>query len=300
MQSCQTTSSTSAQSLFVQVPVINKTGSLFVRNSENKITSEFDPDFIELSKIEEPIVTIKTDGTCALLVKLDDSYYLMRRQDIKTTGRNYTDAMNSELKYNNDIPYRHATMTRGAGSNAKQVPLHIYQLDADLQPEPEANHLIGFTPISKEIPEDKHIMSAIIGTNGTPDLIIRTTVFDGTPDLIVKAIPASELLAGRQLMTVEIMGPKVVNKYGFTGTTQFINPHGSIILPSSEVPELTYDSIKTWITNESKNRWADVEGLVFHFPKAQRRFKFHCGHLDMGKQWNAKKASGMVFHMSKE
>jgi len=96
-------------------------------------------------------------------------------------------------------------------------------------------------------------------------------------------------------MTVEIMGSKISNKYGFKDDKHFINPHGSIIYPKNQIPKFSYESLREWFTKDSENRWANVEGIVIHFPEIGTRLKFHRGHVDMQSTWDTKKESGVKF-----
>lgn len=280
----------------IQVAVINKTRSLFFKKDVGSSADELHEQYLEVIKNETPIVTVKTDGTCGLVWNLDGLYYLMRRQDIKEKNQaNFDAVMNSELRESNGVVYRYAEITRGFGKNEKKVPLYVLHLSDDMVPQKELGHLIGFTPISIEIPDDKHIMSVMIGSNGTPDLMLRSTVFEGSCDIPVRAIAASDILQGKQLMTVEIMGQKVANHYDFNSHIHFINPHGSIVLPQDQIPEFTREAVKQWFAQDETNRWADVEGLVLHFIESKKRFKFHRGHFGIGKEWMAKKTSGLKF-----
>jgi hypothetical protein len=285
----------------VQVPVINKTESLFVRDPQNPInvTTELAPEFIELVKKEPMIVTVKTDGTCGIICHdTNNNFYLMRRQDIKIGNRNYDIVMrNGIYGIYSGIECFITKMVRGSGKSERTVPLYIFQLTDDHKPEIEFNHMIGFTPLLHDFAEDKYVVTAIEGLNGTPDLKLATTVFGGTLDIPVRVIAASELLSGQNIMTVEILGSKISNRYGFKNDKHFINPHGSIIYPKEIYPMLDFNSLLNWFKSDSTNRWSDVEGIVIHFPSSGRRFKLHRGHLGLEHTWKSKKISGILFHL---
>ena len=289
------------QKIFTQVAVINKTESLFVRNSENplQVTDTLAEDFVKLCTKEPMIVTAKTDGTCAIICRdNDNNCFLMRRQDIKIGNRNYDMVMNNGVYTTySGIPCFVTKMVRGSGKSEITVPLYIFQLTEDHKPEIEHTHVIGFTPLLHNFGEDKYAITAIEGTNGTPNMKLFTTVFNGSLDIPVRTISATELLLEKKIMTVEIMGSKVSNKYGFINDKHFINPHGSIVYSEEVCPTLNYDSLCSWFKNDSNNRWANVEGLVIHFPTCNRRFKLHRGHVGLEQTWRTKKESGIKFIM---
>lgn len=285
----------------MQVPVINKTDSLFVRNPDNptQVTQNVACDFNMLLQQERCITTIKTDGTCGILCQDDGAYYIMRRQDIKPSSRNCDQVLQrGKLGYFAGHQCFITQITRGTGKMERIVPFYIFQLcdtPNGIQPEWEAGHLVGFTPLTHTIPEDKHVATAYVGTNGTSNLELYCTVFDGNLDIPIRLLPASEILSSKTLISVEIMGPTIAKRYGFTKSSRhFINPHGSIVCPDNMAPEITYDGIRTWFENLSINRWADNEGLVFHFPIAGRRFKVHRGHLGL-KTWSKQSSCGINF-----
>ena len=91
------------------------------------------------------------------------------------------------------------------------------------------------------------------------------------------------------------MCKKISDKYSYQTDVCFVNPHGSIIIPLNEVPELDYDTIKQWFQNDKQNDWANQEGFVIHFPEVNQRFKLHRGHVGMEKSWQLKKECGIKF-----
>ena len=95
------------------------------------------------------------------------------------------------------------------------------------------------------------------------------------------------------------MCKKISNKYGYENDACFVNPHGSIVIPNDQIPDFTYDGIKTWFetAEDTCNRWADQEGFVVHFPTENMRFKIHRGHIGLDHTWKSadKKACGINF-----
>lgn len=287
--------------IFQQVPVINKTESLFDRNPENprEVLHEINSDAKNLLDTEPYICTVKTDGTCGIVFQISDSeIWLMRRQDIKLNSEKYKTILeNGKMTTINGIICYLAKITRG-GKNQIEVPIYIFYLNEKNLPANENNHVIGFTPVMNSFGEDKYIASAIDGINGDPNMLLYTTFFDGKTDILVEKISVKKLLSDKKILTVEIMGSKVANHYRFNSDQHFINPHGSIIFPPNEIPKLDYDSLMIWFENLSNNRWADVEGMVIHFPKSKRRFKFHQGYFGFQNRWHAKKQSGLQFYFN--
>ncbi len=288
-----------SQHNFVQVPVINKTDSLFVRTDTDFtiVSSEPCEQFLKLENTEPYIISVKTDGTCALICKDSEGmYHLMRRQDIKISGRNYQTVIdNGIVTTYAGRPCFVSKMNRGSGKSERVVPVYIFNLTPDFKPEIERVHIIGFTPVLHDFGDDKYAVTAIDGINGTEDVKLYTTVFNGSLDIAVESIPADIIMGKSQIMTVEIMGSKISDKYGFNTTQHFINPHGSIVYPSELAPRLDYESLKAWFTSDNINRWANVEGIVIHFPKSNRRFKLHRGHVGLEQTWKCKKSSGINF-----
>lgn len=291
---------------FVQVPVINKTESIFKRDRKDFsiVLSELSDEFKELMEKETPIFTVKTDGTCGMICRIDGNYYLMRRQDVKkprdgvkNRNKNYDYVMkNGEIKTIAGMPCYVTKITRG--NENLSVPFYIFQLDENLKPEMENDtHIIGFTPLHKTFGEDKYANTIIKQNvpNGTPGMELYTTIFNGSLDIEVKALPVEEIMNGREILTVEIMGSKIANKYSFKNDMHFINPHGSIIFPESCKPSLDQELLRQWFKNDGENRWADIEGFVVHFPKSNKKFKVHRGHVGLEETWQKKKESGIKF-----
>jgi hypothetical protein len=280
-------------------PVINKTECIFKRDPSDprKIMPEILPEIEDLLKNEPYIATVKTDGTCGMVCQTTNGLFqLLRRQDIRIGSRNYNYVMeNLTLTTIAGLPCAISKLVRGNNKTSPTVPIYIFQLDTTGKPELENNHLIGFTPLLHDFGEDKHAVTTIDGKNGTADMKLYTTAFLGSLDIPVRAIPVAELMVNQTIMTVEIMGPKISNKYGFIGNQHFINPHGSIIFQANVMPTITYDSIKSWFENDAENRWANVEGIVFHFPSINKRYKIHRGHVGLESTWRNKKQSGIRF-----
>ncbi|RYE14160.1 MAG: hypothetical protein EOP34_07210 [Rickettsiales bacterium] len=284
----------------MSVPVINKTNGLFARDSKNEIITLLDNETLQLLDSPNKIITVKTDGTCGLLVKMvvneTSVYTLMRRQDIKVGSKNF-DKVNKNLTLTSVAGRKCiiSSITRGGGKNTLDVPFYIFQLTNDDKPEIEVNHLIGFTPITNKCGDDKHLLSCLHGENMSTDLKIYCSVSTTNFDVDVRLTSAEQILKDSDLITVEIMGAKISNKYGFDNDRHFINPHGSIECNKHSGPPLhDYDLLKAWF--QSENRWADVEGYVVHFPDVGKRLKVHRGHVGLEKSWRDKKSSGLVFN----
>lgn len=271
----------------MQVNVINKTKSL---HNDKQLSDEF----IHLIQNETPRITLKTDGTCGLIMKIGDNYTLMRRQDIrvydnkkKSLNKDVDRLINDSVLINN---YRLGTIMRQYGKVNKEVPFYMFNLGKDTKPEIEVTHLIGFTPVDEENPNDKYIKSCF-KNNNTPDLEVYCSVPSNTLDVPVNWFKASDLV--NDVLSVEIIGSKISNRYNFKSDQHFINIHGSIEVPNTELPSFEYDDIYKWFRSDSQ--WADNEGIVIHFLKAQKRFKFHVGYFDMGEAWKKKKSCGLNF-----
>ena len=284
---------------YLQVPVINKTLSLFKRDPNNPkaIMPEPDSNIKELLRKNEHVFTVKTDGTCGMVLSIYGAFTLMRRQDIRISSRNYDRVLaNGEIHQVAGMNCFVTSIVRGVGKSEIEVPLYIFQLDDELKPELEnSTHIIGFTPLRHNYGDDKNVISAVEGTNGGPGMKLYTTVFNGSLDIPVRAIPVEELMGDKLLLTVEIMGSKISNKYGFKNDRHFINPHGSITYPSDFNIPTDYNTLKNWFENDKNDRWADVEGFVIHIPSYNRRFKVHRGHVGLEQTWMKKKESGINF-----
>jgi hypothetical protein len=291
------------QSLPLQV--VDKTDALFIRDSydHTKLTNKLNPDFQTLIVSGSKTVTsVKTDGTCGALINIDGEIKLYRRQEIKHKSLNFEHVLTTgKLTEIVGLPCWVANMERDCGHGRKVTsPLYIFQLTDG---RPKRTSMVGFTPVSSEVPEDKYVITAIETDPITHVKYIYTTQsVPGSLDIPIIKIPVNDLTQGKQMMTVEIMGRKISNKYGFDesfGDKCFVNPHGSIIIPDEELPELTYDANKSWFSNDQTNRWANQEGFVIHFPSENVRFKLHRGHVDMLKSWEKKKSCGITFLFDK-
>ena len=283
---------------YTQVPVINKTEGLFARdpNDSRIVLQELSPEIKELRQKEPHVFTVKKDGTCAIIVVMGKNIWVMRRQDIKVGARNYDMVMKSgQNEVIAGVNCFVTKMNRGSDKVPKIVPLYIFQLDETGKPEPEFGHIIGFTPLLHDFGDDKYAITTIKGVNGNADMQVYTTLFDGSLDVHVDWVPVAELMGSKLLMTVEIMGSKISNKYGFTSDQHIISPHGSIVFPLDNQPPVEYNELKAWFENDDKNRWANVEGFVIHFPKSNRRIKVHRGHVGLEHTWRSKKESGIKF-----
>lgn len=292
--------------------VLGKTSSLLVRQNGGKDVSEnLSEEFLRLNREEShKIATVKTDGTCGMIyMDAQGKFHVLRRVDTKVSerkkgkerpGRNFQRIMDNGviIEIGGKKCYQ-TTILRGSGKCEIEAQCFIFELDEQDKPRVEANHIVGFTPIvvTDRFRDDVHIATAIVGENGTADMKIRSTVFEGSLDIPVRTICPSEILSGESLRTVEIMGPKVSNHYGFTSDLHFVNPHGSIVYPEEETPSFDYQSLMKWMTNESNNRWANVEGIVIHFPDENTRFKFHVGYFGLANRWKAQTESGITFVM---
>lgn len=280
-------------------PVINKTDSFFGRDPDDmsKVSREIPEETMVMLQNEPYVITVKTDGSCGIIFEIENGrYLLMRRQDTKVNSRNHEIVMKNGKKcqINGIDCYFVDAFVRGSGKGTRTSPLYIFNIDQEGNPIEEHTHIIGFTPVLQNYGEDKYMASAIDGTNGEVGMKLWTTVFEGTLDIPIRCIPVTELMEGKKMMTVEIMGNKVSNRYGYTNDRHFINPHGSIVYPKDLAPKLDFDFIKAWFM-DSSNRWADVEGFVIHFPSSNKRLKLHRGHVGLEKTWQNKKESGIRF-----
>jgi hypothetical protein len=285
--------------------VVDKTDALFIRNPHDhtKLTNKLNPDFQKLFDSGSKMITsVKTDGSCGALIIIDGETKLYRRQEIKHKSSNFEHVLTTgKLKEIAGLPCWVADFDRDCGHGKKvNAPLYIFQLTDG---RPKRTNMVGFTPVSSEVPEDKYIITAMDTHPDTHVKYIYTTQsILGSLDIPIIKIPVDDLTQGKKIMTVEIMGRKISNKYGFDesfGDKCFVNPHGSIIIPDEELPELTYDANKSWFSNDQTNRWANQEGFVIHFPTENERYKIHRGHIDMLKSWERKKSCGITFLFDK-
>jgi hypothetical protein len=273
--------------------VLGKTEGLYPRGERGAVVRELSPETKALLSDGTPYsITVKTDGTCGLLCLDGTSYYLMRRQDLRVGTANHKLVMETgALQTFAGRKCFIAPLLRGK----VKTTVYIFNLDADDKPEPEFDHLIGFTPLLHDFGDDKHVLTSINGTNGTPDMKVYSTCPSESLQIPVRIVSCRDLLGGETLRTVEIMGSKVSNKYGFTTDQHFINPHGSIVFPTDQEPPLDdFKRLEEWFANGT-NPWSDVEGFVVHFPTVDRRLKFHQGYVGREKIWQSRKTSGMSF-----
>ena len=266
------------------LPVFGKTDSMFRRNAEDhtKVDSAFHPRF----QVDSPwTVSIKTDGSCGAIMCVDGQWGLYRRQDINKKSRNYTavsDRKNGSRQTVAGYPCWVTSMVRGTGKHEKTVPLYVFDMDSD-------ESIIGFTAIDPI--EDKYVMSAV--DSAALDPFVWVTDFQGCLDVPVVKSRMSEVAAGKELVTVELMCRKFADHYGFTDDRCFVNLHGSMhILPEFQ-PQWSYEGILAWF--QSDNPWANQEGLVI-LTASGERFKIHRGHFNMEHTWKATKAAGLQFH----
>jgi hypothetical protein len=280
--------------------VLNKTESVFNRiTNSSEVEPEINPKLQELLDSKtECIFTQKTDGTCGLIMKIDDKYIFMRRQDIKNKNTNYEFVMNPKNGFIKMIGEKKCYVTsivRGSGKYKKTVPFYIFQISDDGKPELEFNHLVGFTPVQHNFPDDKYVITAIDGLNGSDNMYLYATDFKNSLNINIIKISIKEFMGDLDIITVEIMGKKISNKYGFIDDRHFVNRHGSIIFPSYLIPPITYEGIKKWFESEKDNRWANTEGIVIHFTTCNMKFKIHRGHVKMEESWKIKNKSGIEF-----
>lgn len=263
------------------VPVIDKTPSVF--NSER---TEQQPRFKELYESDAPRkFTVKMDGTCGAVIRLPTGEILLcRRQDIKPRVPNYQFVHdNGKLETIAGRPCFVSQMNRqGKKKVIHQVPIYIFMLE-DGKPEARAGHLIGFTPVNPEIPDDAFCCTVREGNS--------VWVADRLQDRQISVVRRSleDLLGDQDLLTVELMGEKIASRYTFSEPKCCLFPHGSIEF-STPPPLGSVDEIRKWFETSEE---ANVEGVVVHFP--EERFKVHVGHAGLENVWRSKKASGFSF-----
>lgn len=282
--------------------VFGKTSGLFKRDSTGAVLNEL-TDLATDEFLTNGTITMKTDGTCGMLFTHDNKYYLCRRQDIRQNSRNFDSVMKlGQTVTIADKPCFKSVMTRGSGKTERKVDVYIFMLDSDGKPELEGNHMIGFTPILEDFGEDRHIMSAISGTNCTDNLSIYTTCSDYTIAnnkicIKVQQMPAQDILGSQSMKTVEIMGRKVSDKYNYQSDKHFVNPHGSIIIPPEFAPTVSQlksvEDLTMWF-NDKTNAFADSEGFVIHYQN--QRIKCHRGYVGSEQYWTKTKSCGTEFH----
>ena len=287
--------------------VFGKTSGLFKRDENGKVLNEVS-DFVTLDFMTNGTFTMKTDGTCGMLFENDDKYYLCRRQDIKEKSRNFDTVMTNG--HTTEIAGKQcfvSKMLRGSGKTERTVDVYIFMVNSDAgsesygRPELEGNHMIGFTPILHDFSDDRHVLSAICGQNGSNDLSLFTTepnytIVDNKIKISVGLKSAADILDSKKMITVEIMGNKISDKYNYKSEQHFVNPHGSIIIPSDFSPsseQLTsIEKLHDWFTNKS-NPFADSEGFVIHHDNS--RVKCHRGYVGLEHTWTKTKSCSTEF-----
>lgn len=270
-------------------PIIGKIGSIYPgihdKINPSRALSE---EFVQLKETDKPIISIKFDGTCAIIIKFDESYLLCRRQDIKIDTPNYS--LIKKLGHSYIIgstPIFESEIKRG-GKNGINVPIYFFNLDLEQMPIEEGIHVIGFTPLRHNYSDDKHACTAIIGTNHTPHFNVWTsTTLLNKSQIQVQQVHVAELMANKDILTVELMGPKISSRYGFKDNRHFIMPHGLFQL--DQLISFEYDLIKELI--ESTN----IEGLVLYFPTTNKLFKVNRGHLHSEDIWQKQIECGHEF-----
>jgi hypothetical protein len=262
-------------------PVFGKTESMFRRNAEDH--TKVDPTFHPAFQVDGSwTASIKLDGSCGAILYIDGQWGLYRRQDITKKSRNYTavsDRARGTRQMVAGYPCWVTSMVRGTGKHEKLVPLYVFDVDS------EGESIIGFTAIDPI--EDKYVMSAVEGP------FIWVTDFQGSLDVKVVKRHMSEVAAGKEMVTVELMCRKFADHYGFTDDRCFVSVHGSMPIPPEFQPKWSYDGILTWF--QSDNPWANQEGVVI-LTDSGERFKIHRGHANMEHTWKATKAAGVRFH----
>jgi len=289
-------------------PVFGKTESMFRRNAEDH--TKVDPTFHPAFQVDGPwTASIKLDGSCGAILCIDGQWGLYRRQDITKKSRNYA-AMSDRARGTRQMvagyPCWVTSMVRGTGKHEKLVPLYVFDVDSE-------ESIIGFTAIDPV--EDKYVMSAVGSVEADP--FVWVSDFQGSLDVpvvkrldvpvvkrldvpVVKRLDVpvvkrhmSEVAAGKEMVTVELMCRKFADHYGFTDDRCFVSVHGSMPIPPEFQPQWSYDGILTWF--QSDNPWANQEGVVI-LTASGERFKIHRGHANMEHTWKATKAAGVRFH----
>lgn len=275
----------------IQVPVINKTKSCFYRETPQD-EYKMDSRFLHLVANEDYIATLKTDGTCALVCKENDKYWFLKRQDIKQKSRNYKTVIErAKLSSFGGTKCLVSTYVRGTGKQEMNSLIYIFNLDENDEPLMEYGHIVGFTPVSDTLGEDKYLATAMIGLNGSEELSLYCTEpKDDHTSILVKRMDCAKILKNNNMLTVEIMGKKIADRYVFDHPTHFINIHGSIIISETYHPKFTKEGFSEWALDEN-NIYKDNEGIVFHFPKLNTRYKFHMGHINMMDKWRNDKSN---------
>lgn len=274
-----------------QPPIICKIRSIYP-SIHNKDTpnNDLSEEFVELLKKETPETTIKFDGTCSICIReSNDSYLLCRRQDIKTNTSNHSAIKKSgESVLIGSTPAFKSTIKRG-GQKGPDCEIYFFNLDKDGMPLEEGIHVIGFTPLKHGFGEDTHVINSIVGTNGTDFKVWVAIGFlpNSKNQIQVQLTKISETMLDRDIVTFELMGTKVSNRYGYTTNQHFIMPHG--LLPVDQLTNFNHENIKERIMSD------DIEGFVLHFPIANKLFKINQGHIHSEADWQKKTKCGHEF-----
>ena len=276
---------------------------MFRRNAEDH--TKVDPAFHPAFQVDGPwTASIKLDGSCGAILCVEGQWGLYRRQDINKKSRNYaavSDRARGMRQMVAGYPCWVTSMVRGTGKHEKLVPVYVFDVDS------EAESIIGFTVIDPI--EDKYVMSAVDSVEADP--FVWVSDFQGSLDVpvvkrldvpVVKRLDVpvvkrhmSEVAAGKEMVTVELMCRKFADHYGFTDDRCFVSVHGSIPIPPEFQPQWSYEGILAWF--QSDNPWANQEGVVI-LTASGERFKIHRGHFNMEHTWKATKAAGVTFYYS--
>lgn len=320
-----------AQSTYNQPPTVGKTPAIFVRSKEKPglVSKELNPDLKE----SDVIFYIKVDGTGAILIITSKGEcFLLKRCDIKSDNtpssnkwkgkKGNTEPSIKTLNHNRlknlkpiDNPAdlnlvvpgfrcRVETIIRLKGTEKIEVPIYLFELDEKGLPIEDHNHYVGFTPVDVNFPDDKHLAKAIVTKNGSPDLVLRVGVFDGSPIVKVMNISAKELLGGNFIMSFEIMGKALNNRYDYVnpdGTISvlcFCVPHNSLVIKG---PSLDFKSVEEFFytgpitaTTADSEKLRCIEGLIVVDANG-KKFKIHWGHLGKEELWKQRTSSGLKF-----
>ena len=266
------------------IPVFGKTEGLFMRdpNGDRVMNPSFDPN-------EPWTASVKKDGSCGLLMGINGSWGIYRRQEIDHKSRNYSRVQTGQRGIINGYPCWFTTMIRGSGKHEKEVPLYVFELDA--YGLPAGKQIIGFTPI--DAIEDKWVMSATEANPEEPSNPFVWTTESTHLDLRVVKRTIRDTIqqhTTRDVLTVELMCRKFADHYGYQNDRCYVSPHGAEQIPKEELPSLTNQCIKAWFQIDSP--WANQEGFVIL--QSGKRFKVHRGMMDMEDSWRVKKACGLT------
>ncbi len=284
------------------VQITGKIGSIYPNAYKKEPTYDLSTEFEARLQKEKPIITLKVDGTCGAVIRVGpESYVLARRQDIKVGSPNHELSMSGgKVIILGSTKAFVSEIKRGGGKNPRECPIYFFNLDPDDKPKAEGPHVIGFTPVQHSFGEDKNIISAIDGTNGSDTFDLWTTSkilneTDSKIQMLVEKIKVADLLGDADLMTVEILGSKVSKRYGYKDDRHLIMAHGSVTYPDDKIPNYkNHLELQKWFQADQLNPWANVEGLVFYFSDGTK-YKVHRGHVGIEESWQSKSESGIEF-----